>query len=131
MRMPLRPARVAGGLRRRLATFFIASLSDGSGEGWRGLWLRLPPGRRPAAALISSVIDSGAPATSLSRLFFLAVARPEACVEGRDLLCRRAIPLGLRDAATTLEPLGECRQLAQPLCRHSPRGSRVVAASRR
>src|SRR5581483_8809959 len=112
--MPLRPVRVAGGLRLWLATFFIACVRERSGAG-SGLAFRAR-GRRPAAALISSVMDS--PASSMSCSCVAAVARPERFEERGDLFCRRPIPLGLRNAATALQTPAELGQLAQPLRRH-------------
>src|SRR5688572_9833337 len=114
MTMPLRPVRVVGGLRLWLPTFFTAWERDRS-AGRRGGLLLGPCGRRPAAALMASVIDGAACSTSLSRV--RAVARPEGLVERGDFFCRRAIFLGLRNAATGLQALAEGRQLAQPLGR--------------
>src|SRR5262245_32549948 len=100
--MPLRPARVAGGRRRWLATVFIAWVRDGSARRGRlGPLTRAalrPRGTPSATALMASVNDGAASPISAPRLF--AVARPEALEERADLLCRRAILLGLRDAAT-------------------------------
>ena len=67
MTMPLRPARVVGGLRLWLATFFIAWVREGSAR--RGGLLFAPRGRPSATALMASVIDSAAlPHVTLPRL---------------------------------------------------------------
>src|SRR5688572_29434942 len=115
MTMPLRPARVVGGLRLRLATSFMAWVSDGSGGGAAPLPPELTPARTwpVATALIASVSDSFSRSTSAVRAF--AVARPERFEEGGDFLGWRAIPVRLRNAATAPEPLGVGRQLAQSL----------------
>src|SRR5262245_17939883 len=112
MTMPLRPVRVVGGLRLWLATFCMACVREGSGR-WTGR-ARLPRGRPSATALMASVSDGMARSTSFSGTF---VARPESLVERGDFFCRRAIFVGLRDAATGLQPLAERRQLAQSLRR--------------
>src|SRR5207237_5273437 len=114
MTMPLRPVRVAGGSRLWLATFFTDWVREVSGRCRRGLLV--PGGSRLADALMASVIDSAECSTSLSRGFF-AVARPERFVERCDFLRRRAIFLGLRDAATGLQTQTERAQFAQPLRR--------------
>src|SRR5829696_5473696 len=99
MTMPLRPVRVAGGLRLWLATFCMACVSEASvPRADRGL----PPRGSPSAtALMASVIDRAARATSFARGF--AVARPEGLVERDDFFRCRAISLALRDAAAGLQ----------------------------
>src|SRR5438128_917673 len=123
MTMPLRPARVVGGLRLWLATVFIACVREGSAR--RGGLLLRPRGRPSAIALMASVIDSPAcpPACVTSLSCGFAVARPEGLVECGDFFCRRAIFLGLRDAATAFQTQAERRQLAQELGRDLQFGS--------
>src|SRR5262245_10920499 len=111
MTMPLRPARVAGGLRLRLATSFMTWVSDGSCGGSPAS--RLTRTCPVATALIASVSESFSRSTSAVRAF--AVARPERFEERRDFLGCRAIPVRLRNAATASEPHGVGRQLAQAL----------------
>src|SRR5689334_15194160 len=112
MTMPLRPVRVAGGLRFWIATFFTDCDSESSARCRRGL--PAPGGSRPADALMASVIESPVSATSLS-CAICVVACPERFVERGDLFGCRAILLGLRDAAARLQSLAESCQLAQPL----------------
>src|SRR6478736_6440197 len=112
MTMPLRPVRVAGGLRFWIATFFTDCDSESSARCRRGL--PAPGGSRPADALMASVIDSAVCPTSLSRVVCV-VACPECFVERGDLFGCRAILLGLRDAAAGLQSLAESCELAQPL----------------
>src|SRR6185369_10343552 len=112
MTMPLRPVRVAGGLRLWAATFFTDCDSESSAGGRRCLPARA--GWRPTEALMASVIESAVPATSLPRAIGV-VACPERFVERGDLFGCRAILLGLRDAAARLQSLAESRQLAQSL----------------
>src|SRR6185295_19463017 len=111
MTIPLRPARVVGGLRLRPATSFMAWVRDGSGAGSAA---PLPTRTWPVAtALIASVSESFSRPTSAVRAF--AVARPERFEERGDFLGCRAIPVRLRNAATVSEPHGVGRQLAQAL----------------
>src|SRR5262245_16144939 len=110
--MPFRPVRVAGGLRLWLATFFTDWLREASGCRPEGLLVVRR--RRPAQALTASVKDSATWFTLLAPVFVI-VARPECFVERGDFFCRRAIPLDLRNTATSLQTVTERQQLAQSL----------------
>src|SRR5215813_2839282 len=97
--MPLRPDLVAGGFLSRLATFFTDCVMD-CPERCRAR--RSPFGvRRPAEALMASVIE-GAAGSMLLSLGIAAVARPESLVERVDLFRCRAMSLRLRDTAAGL-----------------------------
>src|SRR5262244_165583 len=113
--MPLRPDRVAGGLRSRAATFFTDCVMDGP-DRCRGRRSNFGV-RRPAEALMASVIE-GAAGSMLLRLGIAAVARPEGLVERDDLFRCRAMSLRLRDTAAGLKAERKRRQIAQLLGQH-------------
>src|SRR5262245_18040097 len=73
--------------------------------------------RRPAEALMASVIE-GAAGSMLLSVGLAAVARPEGLVERADFFRCRAMSLRLRDPATGLQAQGERGQIAQLLGQH-------------
>src|SRR5215475_8891122 len=113
--MPFRPVLVLGGLRWRAATFFTDWVMDGP-AGCRGRRSTLGV-RRPADALMASVIESGVCSMSFP-VGLAGIARPEGLEERADLLRCRAMSLHLRDTAPGLQALGERRQVAQLLGQH-------------